>query len=246
MPDKKEEEEKFEELLKPEIPEKESLDFKTLDEFKNISYHPFLINYEHRRLQPIPGMDIATSSRKFLKLSPDFYLSGTLASIQSNKVVAGTDSATQMVIYNIPLNMISRNYSGGASASGPKDWRDRGNIFRIIASGFYTTDDATATVSIACRVGAVTFHTITTTAATVTNAPWILDWVFSVTAIGSSGTVESSVRASTNNINKDAVATTAPALNTTTNREVDLRITWTSGSAGDSLTVNQAFLELLN
>ena len=31
MPDKKEEEEKFEELLKPEIPEKESLDFKTLD-----------------------------------------------------------------------------------------------------------------------------------------------------------------------------------------------------------------------
>lgn len=212
--------------------------------------NPFIIDYENRKIQVLPGVNIAVNSRKFLKLTEDFLPSGVLKADATVVVVAGDASETTLNSYVVPLNTISRNYSGAASASGPQKYRDAGNTFRVWAAGVYTTDDSTATVAIKLELnnGAAdtTYHTITTTGATVTNAPWYIDWMFIVSAIGSSGTAETYVTAKTNNVNKDVGGTSALTLDTTLAQTIKMTATWASGDAADSISIRQFLIELIN
>lgn len=210
------------------------------------SFDFFQIDFVNRLIKNIPFITIGSSTKSFLKVSPDFLLSGVLKADASVTSVLGSASETTLSTYTIPLNTISRNYTGAATSSGPRDWRDAGNIFRIHASGIYTTDDATANVAIALKVGSTTYHTITTTGATVTNAPWYIDWTFIVATIGSSGTTESFVKAQTNNVNKDSGGTSTIAIDTTADQAISLTATWASGDAGDTISVRQFMVELLN
>ena len=204
----------------------------------------FEINHQHRRIQMVQGVNRAVSTKQFLKLSPDFYVSGVLNADATVTSVAGTLGETTLNSYAIPLNMISRNYTG--SGTSGKEYRKAGNVFRIRASGRYTTDDATATVAIALKIGSTTYHTITTTGATVTNAPWYVNWTVIVPTIGSAGTAESFAEASTNNVRKDSPSTATQTLDTTSAQTISVTATWTSGSAGDDISVRQFIVELLN
>lgn len=204
----------------------------------------FRIDFINRLIKNLPTGNIATSTRKFLKLRPEFLLSGVLEADVTVVSVAGTAGETTLNSYTIPLNTISRNQSGTATSG--TFFKKAGNVFRVRAAGRYTTDDATATVAIACKVGSTTYHTITTTGATVSNAPWNIDWLIIVATIGSSGTVESQCIAKTNNVNKDSANTATIAIDTTANQIISLTATWTSGSAGDNLSIRQFLIELLN
>src|SRR3990167_1546252 len=205
----------------------------------------FEINNFHRRIQVIPSTNRAVSTKHFLKLSPDFYISGVLKADATVVSVDG-DPGTEATLnsYAIPLNMISRNYTG--SGTSGKEFRHAGNTFRIWACGRMTTDDATATVAIKLKVGSTTYHTITTTGATVTNAPWYVNWTIIVPTIGSSGTAESFAEASTNNVRKDSASTATQTLDTTAAQTISITATWTSGSAGDDISIRQFLIELIN
>lgn len=213
-------------------------------EFNEEKEELFAINNYHRRIQNIQARNIASASKKFLKLSPDFYLSGVLKADATVTSVNGTQGETTLNSYTIPLNTISRNYTGSGTTG--KEFRDSGNVFRIRASGRYTTDDATATVAISLKVGSTTYHTITTTGATVTNAPWYVNWTVIVSTIGSAGTAESFAEASTNNVRKDSASTATQTLDTTATQTISITATWTSGSAGDDVSVRQFIVELMN
>lgn len=206
----------------------------------------FRIDTIHRLIRNIPTQQIGSSSRAFLKLSPDFLLSGVLRVDPTVTSVAGTAGETTLNSYVVPANMISRNYTGSGTGTGTRDFRFAGNTFRIWAAGRYTTDDATSTVAIALKVGSTTYHTITTTGATVTNAPWFVNWTVIVATIGSSGTAESWAEAQTNNVNKDSASTATQTIDTTASQTISLTATWTGGSAGDNISIRQFILEILN
>lgn len=184
-----------------------------------------------------PSRAIGVSSRKFLKLHPDFLVSGVLECDATVVTVAGDAGATTLKTYTIGANQISRNNSVTELA---------GNTFRIHTAGTYTTDDGSATVAIALKVGSTTYHTITTTAASVTDAPWCIDWVIIVSAIGASGTAESYASAKTNNVNKDSGSTGTQTIDTTASQAISLTATWSSGSSGDNIKIRQFMVELLN
>lgn len=187
-----------------------------------------------RRLYPLDKSDTGSITREVLpgvgaKERDRFNLSGVINIDTTNTQVAGSAGAT---------NLNSFTFFGN-------EWHP-GMTVRVSVRGVYTTDDASSTVALALRMGSTTYHTITTTAATVTNAPWIINWVFTVVTLGSSGTAESSASARTNNVNKDTVASSAVAIATTTNQALTIQATWTSGSAGDTITVHQFLIEILN
>lgn len=201
------------------------------------SYNPFIVDTTNRKISVIPTVKIAVDSRAFLKLHPHFLISGVLYADPTVTSVAGTLGETTLNSYTVPLNTISRNDSRIEKS---------GNVFRIRASGRYTTDDATATVAIALKVGSTTYHTITTTGATIANAPWIIDWTVMVVTVGSSGTTESFVTARTNNVNKDSASTVTRAIDTTANQAISITATWASGSAGDDVSIRTFLVELVN
>lgn len=233
--EKPEEEQKSEEFF----PEPLELFPQRNSEFDDIAYHIFVVDFINRKIRTIPGVNIATNTKKFLKLHPDFLLSGVLEAISSETSVAGTAGETTLQTYTIPLNTISGNNSVTENA---------GNVFRIRAAGNYTTDDATSTVAIACKMGSTTYHTITTTGAIVTNAPWMIDWLVIVKTIGATGKAFSYASAKTNNVNKDSVETTSGGvtIDTTANQAITITATWTSGSAGDTIYIRQFLVELMN
>lgn len=205
---------------------------------------PFMIDYTNRLIRPIPSATSATASQKFLKLNRAFLPSGVVECDATVVSVIGTAAASPLNSYVIPLNTISRNYAG--SGTSGTEFRKAGNAFRVRAAGIYTTDDATATFSLGLSVGGTTYHNIGSTAATVTAAPWNIDWLFIVSAIGSSGTVESQLSAKINNVNKDSAQTGTIAINTTVANTILLQTVFTSGSAGDSISIRQFMVELLN
>lgn len=209
-------------------------------EFNEKKEELFVVNNYHRRIQNIQARNIATSSKKFLKLSPDFYLSGVLKADATVTSVDG-DPGTEATLnsYTIPLNSISRNYTGSGTTG--KEFRHAGNVFRIWVAGRYSTDDPTATVAIKCKIGSTTYHTFTTAGAIATNAEWYVKWTVIVPTIGSSGTAESFA-----DFTSKELSTSSQTLDTTAAQTISITATWTSGSAGDDISIRQFIVELIN
>lgn len=237
-------EEKFEEVIVPQSSGQDT-PLKEEQEWDRVDVHPFEIVYHDKRaanniagkIVPVQYARKGGSSFKFLKLSPDFLVSGILEADATTTTVSGTASETTLNSYSVPANSISRNDSRTEKA---------GNVFRIWAAGVYTTDDATATVSIRCKVGSTTYHTLTSTGATVTNAPWYVNWTVIISAIGTSGTAESFAECSINNVGKDAGSTATQTIDTTASQTISLTGQFTGGSSGDSITIRQFLVELIN
>jgi len=181
----------------------------------------------------------------FLKLGSDFLPSGVIECDATVVTVAGTAGETTLNSYTIPLNTISRNIGNTAATSG-KDFRNAGNTFRVRASGIYTTDDGVSTFALALKVGAATIHTLSSDAGVQTNAQWYLDWLFIVSAIGTSATLESSVAATLNQVIKNTSNTSTTSFDTTVDNDIAITALWTGGSAGDTISIRQFLVELIN
>ena len=208
--------------------------FQERRERMDINYNFLQIDHKNHLIRTVPGV----AQKEFLKLSRDFLISGSL-DVNPGAVSVDGDPGTEATLrnYTIPLNTLSRNDSQNEAA---------GNVLRITASGRYTTDAGTETFALALKVGSTTYHTLTSTAATVTNAPWHLVWTIIIASVGASGTAESFVSAKINNVNKDAASTTTQTIDTTANQTISITATWTSGSAADDISIRTFLIELLN
>lgn len=184
----------------------------------------------HRRLIP---PRIATIGRS-VKLRDFFTVSGTVVSDSSVVTVTASDSSGN------ETDLKSFRFF-------PKEWHV-GMCVRITAIGVITDDGTrTCTLRIGSGLAATTeWNSMTSTAATVTNAPWNLTWFGVVTTIGPSGTLEAQMMGKVNNVNKDDANTATVALNTTGEITVALTADWSAATAGNSISVRQWIIEVLN
>lgn len=172
----------------------------------------------------------------------------TLATAQGDgNAVAATASQTSLL-------------TGSASqAVGtlPANWIDHaGQHLRVYASGRLSTPAATQgnltfTLVIAAVNAAIT--PTFTSQASQTNITWELEWDLTVRAVGSStsttlmhtGKFVSALVSATNLIN--LIPATAPAVGTgfdsTASNKVDLQVTWSNATAGNTITLHQYVLQ---
>lgn len=233
------EEEKFEKLARPEIEGSSEQAF-TPEKVEDKS--PFVIERsDNRNVNQVTGkiaikpvVATATSTRKFLKIHPDFLVSGVL---EADATITTTAAATETTLnsYTVPLNSISRNDSNTEKA---------GNVFRIWAAGTYGTNNGVDTCSIRLKVGSTTYHTITTTAGIVTDVPWYINWTIIISATGASGTAESFAESRFNNLNKDSGSTATRTIDTTADQTISITEQW--ADAGNTISIRQFMVELLN
>jgi len=182
--------------------------------------------------QDLIPVEIATVGRS-IKLRDDFVLSGAVASDSTVVTVTAAGSAGAQTDFK-------------SFRFFPNEWH-MGMVVRITATGVIT-DDGTRTCAI--RIGSglaptTEWNSMTSTAATVTNAPWHLVWIGIVTTIGSSGTLEAQMIGDINRINKDDPNTAAVALATNTAITVALTADWDGTDAGNSISICQFLIEIL-
>lgn len=122
-----------------------------------------------------------------------------------------------------------------------------GMCVRIIANGVIT-DSGVPTCAL--RIGSglaptTEWNSIVSTAATVTNAPWNLEWYGIVTTLGASGTLEAQMKGAINQVQKDDPNTAAVTLASTTAITIALTADWDATTAGNSISVRQWIVEIL-
>ena len=188
------------------------------------------INELKRALYPTqtPLVGLGVKSRQV------FVLSGVVA---SNSTVVSVASDTS-----------SGNETDLKSFTIFKDEWHVGMVIRITARGVITDDGTrTCTLRIGSGLAATTeWNSMTSTAATVTNAPWELTWIGVVTTIGSSGTLEAQMSGKINNVNKDDPNTAAVTINTRGSIVIALTADWSASTAGNSISIRQWMVEGLN
>jgi len=236
MAEEKTTEEMFEELEKPKtaIPVG-GFEAPLRSEFDIVDYHPFQIDYANRKIRIIPTKRIASDTRKFMKLHPDFLVSGVLEADTTETQMSGTIE-TELNSYTIPLNMLSRNSSITEKC---------GNVVRIYAAGVYEHSNTIDTMTVRFKVGSTTYHSIISPSGSVrTNVPWIATWTVMIRSIGASGVAQSTLSAKLNNINNDNCPTSTFSIDTTANQKFS--VTGQFSNSGNSIMIRQFFVEILN
>lgn len=209
-----------------------------LNELRDIiSKQAFIIDTQNRRIITNSDIDLGNTTQFFLKLKRNFKPSGVIQAESTGTSVAGDDPETSLASYTISANSLSLNDQVND---------DVGNILKITANGIFTTDDASAELSLHCKIGSTTYHTIVANTGNVTNAPWRVNWEVMLTDNGSTGTAESYASAQINDIEKDSCLTSANTIDTTVEQELKLTATWSNGDSGDSVTIKQFMVEVLN
>jgi len=121
---------------------------------------------------------------------------------------------------------------------------------RVTMAGVYSNSNGSDTISIKLEMSKngstdTTYHTIASTAGAVTNQPWYMQWTMIISAVGTSGTAESFVHATINNVNKDSGSTGTQTLDTTTMQQIKATGTWSAATAGNTLSIRQFIVELI-
>jgi len=118
--------------------------------------------------------------------------------------------------------------------------------FKITAFGVYSTANGVDTVTVRVGIGnaaTTELNSMTSTAASVTNAPWHLIWCGTIASLGSSGTIESHMTASMNNVSKDDPNTATATINTTLTRIFAVTAQWSNALAGNTISIRQFIVE---
>ncbi len=167
--------------------------------------------------------------KKGNRLDNNVPLSGV---VKADSTVTAVTTTTFSVLnsYSIPANALAV-----------------GRVIRVTASGTYGTANATDTVNVIARVNATDWHSITSTAASVTGVQWSLSWVFIVATTGASGTAETQLPwAFMNSVFKAAPSTATKTIDTTQARTIDLVAAWSAAAGGNTISIRQFVVEVLN
>ena len=154
--------------------------------------------------------------------------------VVSNGTVTTVTSATETNLELIDLTGISWNV---------------GKVIRLTARGVYTNTDGVTTVTFRVGIGTAPtteWNSMISTAGAVTNQPWQLTWTGVITALGTSGALEAQMIGQINNVNKDDPNTATVTFDTTTVRLLALTAQWSGTDAGNTASVRQIILEILN
>ena len=183
-------------------------------------------------VQDLIPVEVATVGRS-IKLRDDFVLSGAIASDSTVVTVTAAGSS------GAQTDLKSFRFF-------PNEWHV-GMVVRITATGVIT-DDGTRTCALRIGTGlapTTEWNSMTSTAATVTDAPWHLVWIGIVTTIGTSGTLEAQMIGDINRVNKDDPNIAAVALVTNAAITIALTADWSDVTAGNSISVRQWCVEVL-
>lgn len=135
----------------------------------------------------------------------------------------------------------------------PAGWiQEVGQMFEIFASGRVSTPAATqGNLTFTVKVGSVNacVSPTFTSQASQTNITWELYWILTVRAVGSGTTTTlmhtgelASALVSATNL-RNLIPATAPAVGTgfdsTASQTVDLQVTWSNNTAGNTITLHQ-------
>lgn len=180
------------------------------------------------------GTVIASTSaagiRRGNRLDNNVVLSGVTKSDYTVTTVAATVTETSLNSYSIPANTLAAN-----------------RAIRVTATGTYSTANGTDTVALKPKVGGTAWHTITSTAAGVTNAQWSLSWLIVARTLGASGDAESQLPlAFINSVFKADPATAVKTIDTTASKTVEITATWSANTAGNTISIRQFVVEVLN
>lgn len=120
-----------------------------------------------------------------------------------------------------------------------------GQLIKFVATGFYSTANASDTFTVRVKLGGTTIATLVSDAQNVTDKILDIDSVLTVRTIGASG---SAVHRTTGNFNdtiKSTVSTSSTTINTTTTNDLTVTIEWDAADASNTVTINQTFVEFI-
>lgn len=168
--------------------------------------------------------------RKGNRLDNNVPLSGAPKSDFTVTTVANTVTETALNSYSIPANSLAAN-----------------RAIRVTATGTYSTANGTDTMTLRFRVAGTAWHAITSTAATVTNAQWSVSWLIVAKTIAAGGDAESQLPyAFVNSVFKTDPNTAVETIDTTQARTLDITAQWSAALAGNTVSVRQFVVEVLN
>jgi hypothetical protein len=161
-----------------------------------------------------------TNHRRFISQAAD--------SIITSQTVANT--VVQTTVYTAVLN-----------ANELKAYR----VYRLWYFGKFSTHDAADQITVVVNVNGTTLVTLQSTAGLVTDAPFSGSCVFTVRTTGVAGTISSygNITLGTKIVNTN---TSSVSVNTTAINYSTLVFQWSNADAGNTITLDQAFVEVLD
>lgn len=143
----------------------------------------------------------------------------------SSTTVANTTDETTVFTTDIPSN----------------SWL-AGKILKLLLLGRYSTANGTDTVTIRFKIDGSTILSMVSTAASVTNAPLIGEFITTMRTIGATGTIWPFLTGAINNVKKDSPGTAATTVDTTGDLTFSVTVEWSAADAGNTLSVDQTLL----
>ena len=206
------------------------------------------IKKEERKVEESPQIEMPVENSEFIRaLFPPaatligrsikrrdiFVLAGAIDVLTSPVTVATTVTETDLFSFKFNRNEFHNEM-----------------VLRLYFSGVYSNTNGADTFDLKVKmtdsVGATTYSTITSTAVAVTNVGFNGSWVGTIYTIGSSGTIQPDLIGRINNVNKVEADSSTVAIDTTKDQTISLTITWSANTAGNTATIRQAVLEILN
>jgi len=164
------------------------------------------------------------------RLTDNVPLHGTAKADYTVTTVANTVTETALNSYTVPANTLAAN-----------------RAFRVTATGVYSTANGTDTATLRFKVAGVTWHSVVSTAAAVTNVQWSAEWLVIAKTISATGDAESQLpHAFINSVFKTDPNTAVESLDTTVSRLLEVTIQWSAAVAGHTWSIRQFAVEVLN
>lgn len=129
----------------------------------------------------------------------------------------------------------------------PNEWHTK-MVLRFVTDGIYSTANGSDTFTLKLKLGSVTMLSIVSSAASVTDADFYISALMTVRAVGSGSAalLEVGLNADINEVKKSVVETTPTTFDSTASQTLSLTATWSNADAGDTVTIEQGVLEILN
>jgi hypothetical protein len=125
-----------------------------------------------------------------------------------------------------------------------------GKTFRARIMGRFSTANATDVFTLRPKVNGVTAGVLNSNAALRTNAPFYAEFTFTVRTTGSApgtlGTYWTFASGVIDSSPENATGTAAGSVDTGLAANVTFTVTWTAANAGNTVSIDQAYLEMLN
>lgn len=204
------------------------------DKFQREYFYPFVIDPSNKRIRPN-----FSSSARFLKLLENFYINGTLKADATISTIIGTAPETIINSYTIPAHFISNNRP-------PLD--KGGNVFRITASGIYTTTTDMAVCNIYAKVNNTVVNSLGIGGKMAADYPFFIEWLIMTKNYywTTFFTARSKERNTSLSINFDSSSDFSVASLLNDDITLSLNASWANSSSSDSITIRQFLVELLN